>query len=203
MANNTIQTYNDYAKKIGNRKALYKAVAQHFNIKSVLYPGSHIDIAPSLVISDVVYVDNFKGSIKFFKDIEVINDFLEENKEYKEAVKIQFIDQDYSLPLKVSEKDLIISQFAGFVGQHTKQYLKIGGVLLCNDSHGDASLARFDSDFELIATINSGNIIDSNNLEEYFVLPKNKKVDLDLIKDKMKGLRYRKVANNYIFRKVK
>lgn len=67
MANNTIQTYNDYAKKIGNRKALYKAVAQHFNIKSVLYPGSHIDIAPSLVISDVVYVDNFKGSIKFSK----------------------------------------------------------------------------------------------------------------------------------------
>ncbi len=37
--------------------------------------------------------------------------------------------------------DLIISQYAGFVGQETKRYLKEGGILLCNDSHGDATLA--------------------------------------------------------------
>jgi hypothetical protein len=32
------------------------------------------------------------------------------------------------------------------VAQATKQFLKVGGILLCNDSHGDATLVRFDED---------------------------------------------------------
>ena len=49
------------------------------------------------------------------------------------------------------EFDLVISQYAGFVGQAAKPYLKKGGLLVCNDSHADASMASIDPDFELIA----------------------------------------------------
>lgn len=35
--------------------------------------------------------------------------------------------------------DLIILQFAGIVGKDTKRYLKEGGILLCNNSHGNSS----------------------------------------------------------------
>jgi hypothetical protein len=36
--------------------------------------------------------------------------------------------------LDVEPVDLIISQYAGFVGQATKKYLNTGGILLCNDN---------------------------------------------------------------------
>jgi len=67
-----IKEYKSYASKIGNRERMYKAVQKKFNIKTALYPGSHIDIAPSLVIPEVTYIDNFKGTVKFFKKLRVI-----------------------------------------------------------------------------------------------------------------------------------
>lgn len=199
----TIETYQEYAKKIGNRKPLYKAITAKFNIQTALYPGSHIDISPSLVIPHVTYVDNFKGAIKFFKDSENIKEYVEKNKEYENQAHILFLGQDYTEPLAIEEVDLIISQYAGFVGQATKQYLKIGGILLCNDSHGDASLAIMDEDFEFIGVVNKGNRIQSTHLEDYFTLPKDRAIDLVLVKEKMKGLKYKQVAENYLFRKIK
>ena len=57
MMTEHIKQYIEYSKKIGNRKALYKVVASTFDVKRALYPGSHIDISPSFVIPDVVYID--------------------------------------------------------------------------------------------------------------------------------------------------
>ncbi len=59
--NNHINQYLDYIQKIGDRKDLYKLVANKFKVTRALYPGSHIDISPSLVIPDVTYIDNYKG----------------------------------------------------------------------------------------------------------------------------------------------
>jgi|LGVF01.2.fsa_nt_gb hypothetical protein len=84
--------------------------------------------------------------------------------------------------------------------QATKQYLKIGGILLCNDSHGDA---RFDEDFEFIGVIDRKNKIRHNNLEDYFKLKKDKIADLEWVKEKMQGLKYEIMAENYLFRKIK
>ena len=103
----------------------------------------------------------------------------------------------------IDQVDLIISQYAGFVGQATKAYLKIGGILLCNDSHGDATLAKFDEDYEFIGIINSNNQIQNNDLEDYFKLPKDKPIDLNFVRQKMKGLKYKSTAQNYLFRKTK
>lgn len=142
MEDSIIKEYINYALKIGHRKALYKAVAKEYLIRSAIYPGSHIDIAPSLVIPEVTYIDNFKGAIKFFKHMDVIKEYIEQYKEYPDNCIVSFMGQDYTQPLNTDQVDLIISQYAGFVGQATKRYLKTGGILLCNDSHGDATMAR-------------------------------------------------------------
>ncbi len=203
MNNEIIKEYEDYMGKIGNRKSLYKAVTKAFTIKSAIYPGSHIDITPSLVIPKVTYIDNFKGAIKFFQSLETIEAYINDNKDYSEAHEISFLGEDYQNSLVIDQVDLIISQYAGFVGQATKAYLKIGGILLCNDSHGDATLAKFDEDYEFIGIINSNNQIQNNDLEDYFKLPKDKPIDLNFVRQKMKGLKYKSTAQNYLFRKTK
>ncbi|WP_028829854.1 hypothetical protein [Proteocatella sphenisci] len=198
-----IEEYYEYRDKIGNRTELYRIVAKRYGVASALYPGSHIDIAPSLVIPKVIYVDNFKGAINFFKNMEMIKNYIAENKEYEEPCDIVFRGQDYTGEIDVEPVDLIISQYAGFVGQATKKYLKKGGILLCNDSHGDATLSRFDDDFEFIGVIGKNNRIIDTKLDDYFVLPKNKNVDLVKVKEKIKGPKYKLTAENYLFRKIK
>jgi len=202
MNREIIEEYQAYTNKIGNRKALYKVVADEYKIKTAIYPGSHIDITPSLVIPKVFYIDNFRGAIKFFKDLDSIKEFLERNKEYQDSCEIKFLAQDYNKALEIEKVDLIISQFAGFVGQAAKNNLKVGGILLSNDSHGDASLANLDEDFQFIGVVDN-NKIKNKNLEKYFKLPKEKSINLKKVKEEMKGLKYKLRAQNYLFRKVK
>lgn len=202
MTHTIIETYQEYSNKIGNRKAIYKAIVQAFDIQSAIYPGSHIDITPSFVIPKVTYVDNFKGAIRFFEQMDTIVDYIEQNKEYSDPCTISFLGKDYNQPLDIEEVDLIISQYAGFVGQATKKYLKVGGILLCNDSHGDATLAKFDTDFEFIGVVDRKNKIRKNNLDQYFILPKDKYIDLNIVKEKMRGVKYVVRAENYVFRRI-
>ncbi len=197
-----IKQYHEYRDRIGNRKELYQIVSEKYNIASALYPGSHIDIAASLVIPKVIYVDNFKGAISFFKDMELIKGYINENKEYTELCDIDFLGRDYTEDLGVEPVDLIISQYAGFVGQATKKYLKSGGILLCNDSHGDATLAKFDDDFEFVGVIDRNNHIIDSQLDDYFILRGNKNIDLVKVKEKMKGPKYKLMTENYLFRKI-
>ena len=186
-ADKTLKEYHEYQAKIGSRVALFRAVAHAFGGKSALYPGSHVDIAPSLVIPKVTYVDSYKGTIQFFRQMDVIQSFLEQQKEYTEACEISFIGSDYAAELGVDPVDLIISQFAGFVGQATKRYLKPGGILLCNDSHADATLTKFDETFELIGVIDEKNQISSAHLVDFFQLSKGRAADLVNVRKTMKG----------------
>ena len=195
-----IQTYKAYRDKIGSRDKLYEVVQKEFSIEKALYPGSHIDISPSLYIPYVTYVDNFKGAIKFFEDLGIIKDYIEGHKYYEEKSFINFYGQDYT-KVKLDDKyDLIISQYAGFVGKATKKFLKKGGYLLCNDSHGDASLAYHDEDYELIAVVSNEYQIIREGLEDYFKLKSKKPVDLEKVKSTMKGPKYQKTSENYIFK---
>jgi hypothetical protein len=147
----------------------------------------------------VTYVDNFQGAIKFFRDRKAIHEYIQLNKTYEKEAEIQFVGEDYST-IELDEKyDLIISQYAGFVGQCTKKFLKAGGYLLCNDSHGDATLAYFDEDFEFVGVLD-GDKITSLNLHKYFKLKGDKKVDIEDVKKTMKGPKYSHPMGNYIFR---
>jgi len=183
---------------------LFKEIKKKFNPKRVIYPGCYVHITPSLIFSDVTYIDSFKKTDKFFENEEVIS-FIRKNKEYAKETKINFYHQDYydKLPEKSESFDCVISLYSGFIGQAVKEYIKKGGILVCNDSHGDASMASIDSDYELIGIFkritDENYSISDNNLDEYLI-PK-KKIDKNELKKKMKGVDFTKSALGYIFRK--
>lgn len=202
---NTVSLYEEYMSKIGDRYSIYKIITDKYQIQSAIYPGSHIDITPSFLIPKVIYVDNFSGTVKFFKESDEIIEYVNKKKEYLNACDISFINSDYYKSLDIAPVDLIISMYAGFVSQATKRYLKIGGILLANDSHGDATLAYVDKSFKLIGVISdqSGVIqYDEDALDKYFVLSKNKEVDLDQVRLKMKGPKYIHNEGIYVFEKI-
>lgn len=186
---------------------LFRALNKRFAIEKVFYPGSHVHITPSLIFSHVTYADSFRNTYQFFENAETI-DFIKKNKEYSEEPFIRFYQQDYNKRFQDLNKefDLLISQYAGFVGQAVKQYLKKGGLLVCNNSHGDASMASLDPDFELIAVYRRNTddkfSISDKNLDEYFK-PKNgvEPTKEQLLKS-MRGIAYTKSPSGYIFRKV-
>lgn len=191
-----------YQASIGDRTNLYKNVVDAFQIKSALYPGSHIDIMPSFVISDVTYIDSFKGTIAFFKEMNSIYGFIEKNKVFDGDFKLNFIGGDYRERFEIEKVDLLISQFAGFIGQETKRYLKKGGILLCNDSHGDATLAYCDEDYEFVGVVNPSNEIETQNLNSYFQFARKRPIDIQKVKETMKGPKYKESAENYLFKKM-
>ncbi len=198
----SIDVYKEYISKIGDRTELYKSITDAFEIRSALYPGSHIDVSPSLVIPKVTYVDSFKGTAKFFKNMNEILNFIEKYKQYEGGCEMNFYNENYKKKLNLEKVDLIISQYAGFVGQATKSYLKKGGILLCNDSHGDATLAYSDSDYEFVGVINFNNMMDTENLEKYFKFSRSRDIDFEKVRKTMKGPNYQTKAENYIFRKT-
>jgi hypothetical protein len=186
---------------------LFRALNDKFNIEKVFYPGSHVHIAPSLIFPRVTYADAFRNTYKFFENVETY-EYIKDNKEYSAEPTIRFYQQDYNKPFPALDKefDLIISQYAGFVGQAAKPYLKKGGLLVVNNSHGDASMASLDPDFELIAVYNRKtddqfNITDVN-LEEYLIPKKGILPTREQLLKSMKGIAYTKSPSGYLFRKV-
>ena len=136
-----------------------------------------------------------------------VKEFIENSKEYSEKTKIKFHHQDYCKDIPEDQKsfDVVISQYGGFVGKAVKKYLKKEGILVCNNSHGDASMASMDPDYELIATYNRRTdekfSISSKNLKEYMIPKKKVKVTRKSIEEAMKGIPYTKYPSGYVFRK--
>jgi hypothetical protein len=193
--------FEAYKKSIGDRVPLYKVIAEMYRIEKALYPGSHVDLMPSFVIPSVMYIDSYKGTVKFFKEMDQVMELVCEEKQYEIEPSIRFFEGDYGSDFQIDPVDLIISQYAGYVGQETKKYLKSGGILLANDSHGDATLAYCDPDFEFIAVVDSDYTIKTDHLDSYFEFARKRPIDLDKVKDTMKGPKYKIKAENYIFRK--
>jgi hypothetical protein len=186
---------------------LFREIKTTFNPKKVLYPGSHIHITPSLVFSDVTYVDSFRNTDKFYESLEIAK-FIEKNKEYNEKSKFKFHLQNYSkaLPEKPRSFDLVVSLYGGFVGQAVKKYLKKGGLLVCNNSHGDATMASLDPDYELVAIYNRKYdekfTISSKKLNEYLVPKKKIIINKKDLEKTMRGIAYTKSPSGYIFKKI-
>jgi len=200
-----VESYKkEFIDKDFERVHLFELLKKEFGIKKALYLGSHIHIAPSLVFAEVVYVDSYKRAAKLFKD-DGFQYYIEARKQYDEKNIARFIHSDYSKDLGIdSDFDLLISQYAGFVSQAGKKYLKSGGILVANNSHGDASMAHLDDDFEFIAVANHSKDqwrLSASTLKDYFI-PKNGRPDsMTKLKKSMRGFGYTKSASNYIFRK--
>ena len=188
------------------RLDLFEIIARKFDIQRALYPGSFVHITPSFYFPDVVYVDNDKQAKQFFGKAEVYN-FIEERKVYPQEAKVSFYFADYRTGFDETLEtfDLLISQYAGFVGQHCKPYLKTGGFLLANNSHGDAGLAAIDDHYHLKAVFsvrNGKHHISEQNLDEYFIPKKEIQITKGYLEMLQKGIGYKKSAGVYLFQKV-
>jgi hypothetical protein len=129
-----------------------------------------------------------------------------ENKKYEEKPIIRFYPTDYKQSVDEKEKsfDLLLSQYAGFISKHCKRYLKIGGILLANNSHGDASMASIDNDYQFIAVINLRNkkyYYSQKNLKDYFIPKKEMIITEEYLEKRQRGIGYTKSASLYLFKR--
>ena len=184
---------------------MFQIIADKFNIQRALYAGSFVHVTPSFVFPDVVYVDNDKQAKQFFGKSEIY-EFIAQRKAYQQESKVSFHFADYrnGFDEPVESFDLLISQYAGFVSQHCKQYLKRGSLLLANNSHGDAGMAAIDNDYQLTAVFsirNGKHRIRETNLDEYFVLKSQTEITREHLEKLQKGISYKKTADVYLFQK--
>jgi hypothetical protein len=176
-------------------------------VKKGIYPGSFVHITPSFFIPDMVYVDMDKRCPRFFGDPQ-IREYIEQCKEYSGSSRFCFFHRDFTREITgvKKDRDLLISLYAGFVSQHCDTYLKKGGILVANNSHGDASLGFLDPSFSFIGVTKRKGprfVFDNRDLPSYFIQKNGKPLDKDKILSTMKGPVYTKTAYSYLFRKIK
>ncbi len=207
---NDVEVFQAYKKYYIDRDYeqidLFRLLKNTYEIKRAIYPGSYIHISPSFIFQDVVYIDSDKKAIKFFQSNKLI-ELVRERKEYSKDPKISFYGVDYKDRKEEFhvQFDLLISQYAGFISNTCKDYLRIGGYLLVNNSHGDAGLASIDEDYKLISTVHKTRgqyRLSHTSLEKYFIPKRNIKVTKELLFETGKGVGYTKTAPLYIFQRI-
>lgn len=201
----TLDTYIEYERRM-QRERIFELIAAKYSIQSAVYPGSYLHIAPSLYIQEVVYIDTDKKAKKFFASVDYLK-YINKNKVYDNEAQMEFYGQDYSKIIPKYEEyfDLMISQYAGPISQECKPYLKESGILLVNNSHGDAQLAYADPDYSFIGIVNYRNKkfrFSEKDLEKYFI-PKKDSISLVLsdLKTRNKGIGFTKSASHYLFKR--
>ena len=180
-------------------------------IQHVLYPGSFVHIAPSLLWPHVTYIDTDKRAARFFLDdpqsIQAL--IAQKRKDYSHhcnnptrggstttknddegiaTPSFSFVQADYNdhdklvaalgrspkddddddengreggtvgeVDVKSAEAlqfDLLISSYAGFVSRACRDFVRPGGLLVVNNSHGDASMAQcYQKTWKLVGVI--------------------------------------------------
>lgn len=130
---------------------------------TVLYPGSYVDIGPSVWFDRVHYVDLDKRAARFFAQEEQVSDLVATKRvtagnRSSATPSLAFHHRNYQTPLPIDDGtvDVLVSLYAGFISEHCTRYLAPGGLLVANNSHGDASMATLDPGYELAAVIQSG-----------------------------------------------
>lgn len=196
----------NHINKNDERIGLFRVLSEEYSIKKVLYPGSYVHIAPAFIFPIVVFNDMYEKLIKFFNSDEIL-EYINKRKEYSEMPSYKYIYGDYNkdLPLEKDQFDLLISQYAGFVSRACRPYLKIGGILIVNNSHGDASMASISPYYKHIAMINKRNnkfTFSSKKLEEYFIPKRDIEITEKYLEKHQRGVGYIKTATDYVFKRI-
>jgi hypothetical protein len=201
-----VKEYKEYYRN-GDRREIFKLLVDRYGIQNALYPGSYIHIAPSFYIPETVYIDSNEKARKFFDDRNIV-EFISKHSHYKKFPLVRYYNYNYNLDFgeKSENFDLLISLYAGFVSQACKKYIKKDGILLVNNTHGDASMAYIDEEYEFIARIYRSNNryrLTNKNLDKYFI-PKNPKLELtkDYMRRIKRGVGYTKTSIAYVFKRV-
>jgi hypothetical protein len=191
----------------GDRHRLFRAVAESLDVTSVLYPGSYVDLAPSFVWPSVTYVDIDRRAGQFFSDESGVHQLLVEHDVNPATHSVRFIGADYTNPLGLEdgEFDLLISLYAGFVSEACTRYLRVGGTLLVNPSHGDAAMTSIDQRYRLTAVVTSRSgrySVNSRDLDTYLISKRDVAVTKELLHASGRGVAYTKSPFAYLFERV-
>jgi len=207
-----VDLYGKYHLDRGDeRLGLFSILRSEYGVERGLYPGCFVHVTPSFVIPEMVYVDTDSNARKFFEAGRAESLVLS-RKQYRDEPSVVFIAGDYTDHLDIDDDcfDLIISQYAGFVSEACTRYLRRGGYLVANNSHGDAGLAHLNPDLEFVAAIQRRGerfSLTTQNLCDFFV-PKSHAVPSDpsqlkeYLKVRGSGIGYKKSATDYLFRRL-
>lgn len=198
-------SWESYRESIGDRSPMFAAIALAWSVEEALYSGCYLDLSPSTAIGSVTYVDTDRRAARYFADSDLVRSELAGASARAAEAAVEFLPTDYThpLPLAAGRFDLLISLYAGPVWDHCRRYLRPGGLLLANTSHGDASIAALDPDLELVATVHhrdSRYRLDSRELDRYLVPKGPAAADADLIRSAGRGIAYTRTAFAYLFR---
>lgn len=199
--------FDEYERRRGNLAGLYAAVADAIPVQRTLYPGSYVDICPSFVMPDVTYVDNDRRARAFFADQDAVQALVAERQRYQDPATITFLPADYTAPLPLPDwsVDLLISLYAGFISPACTRYLRPGGFLLVNDSHGDASMAFLDRDYRLHGVIDGHEEtyrLRTDSLVDYFQTRKPTAITMEMLRERGRGPTYARQAEAYLFQRT-
>ena len=197
-------TWSEYRESIGDRSGLFAALAEGWPVERALYPGSYVDLSPSTALPSVTYVDNDARAAKFFADPDLVSADLAGRTGPGVDPEVRFLAADYTKPLDVPEHsmDLLISLYAGPVWDNCRRYLRPGGLLLANTSHGDASLAALEPNLRLVAAAHHANgryRLATEGLGEYLIPKRADAADGELIRSSGRGIAYTRSAFAYLF----
>ena len=188
---------------------VFRATRALVGPQRVVYPGSFVHLTPSLVFPHVCYIDSVKGfgASMQCSDLKL---WLEAHKEYTEPVGVTAIEATYArIPLDLlAGFGLMVSLNAGPVSQDCKPLLAPGGHLLANDGHYDAARAQLDTDYTLVAALNAGGAIetDEEGLRKYFVSSRGQPLTHEMLAENQRRppsrARYKmaSVADAFLFR---
>lgn len=195
-----------FIEKQDERREMFSLLEQVYSLRSGLYPGSFVHITPSFYIPEMVYIDNDRRISKFFNDPAVF-EYVVKNKIYESSPQFKGIQGDYSKDQGLEEGyfDAVFSFYAGFISVSCKKYLRSGGILVANNSHGDASMAITDEELESVGVVlrrqNKFNL-QSDHLDPFLEKHDDSPIDMEKVKKRMVGERFKKSAFAYVFRKL-
>lgn len=193
----------------GDRVGLFGAVAEAVPSGStVLYPGSYVDITPSVWFDEVTYVDTDKRADTFFDCADAVLELVDSK---RSAVgtpagteTIEFHHLDYRTPLPFGDQafDLLVSLYAGFISEHCTNHLRVGGTLLVNPSHGDVAMASIDPRYELSGVVTSGASgyrVRTDELDTYLIPKKQQTITVESLHERARGVGYTRSPFAYLF----
>ena len=197
-------TWTEYCTSIGDRSALFAALVDRWPIQEALYPGSYVDLSPSTAIPSVTYVDADARAARFFADDDLVAEQLAGRTRPGAGTQVRFVAGDYTEPLDIPDGsvDLLISLFTGPMWEACRRYLRPGGLLLANSSHGDASLAALDPSWGLVAAVHHRDEqyrVATDDLESYLVPKRPDTADAERIRSSGRGIGYTRSAFAYLF----
>ncbi len=195
--------YDEYVAKRGDELELFREVARFATIERALYPGSYVHLTPSLVFDDVVYVDTDPKAKRFFRQLGDVQALVSELRGDRKPVGIRFHGVDYGeVPEPAGSFELLISLYAGFVSEACGWLLRPGGLLLANNSHGDASMAALDPRFELVGAFTRRDRLQTEELDTYLQPRSGRTVTIDELHRIGRGVAVTRDAKAYLFRRL-